>query len=157
MKHTRAGALSWLGDFKTLTLALLVVLSGCLLLAGKLQASTIPQWEYKVVGILKHTHIDDYNRYLNELGQDGWEMVSVERFILHGGNDSWRFFFKRPYQPGQTPSGESGYSGSDSIQTGTYSNDKIFQSLAEGIMGGAAGVLNATKEGDEPSSEVDEE
>lgn len=104
MKHTRTGALSWLGDFKILTLTLAVALSGCFLLAGKLQASTIQQWEYKVIAIHKYAPMEEYNRYLNEFGQDGWEMVTVERFLHHGTNDSWRFFFKRPIIEGVTAS-----------------------------------------------------
>jgi Domain of unknown function (DUF4177) len=50
------------------------------------------RWEYKTVTKLKQD--DDA---LNELGQQGWELVSA----THLGGTNVRAFFKRPVEPHQ--------------------------------------------------------
>ena len=46
------------------------------------------KWEYRT----EHYVEDDYE--LDELGEEGWELVAVVAVGLH--SDSFRYYFKRP-------------------------------------------------------------
>lgn len=50
------------------------------------------KWEYKVLASEDATP----SKFLNELGADGWELVSV---IQYSNCHSFRFYFKRPIAP----------------------------------------------------------
>ena len=100
-------------NFKRRLFLLVVAVSTCLLVQPIPKASANPLqhlqqlhaemfpnvplyklWEYKLVAIPHLERIDEHNRMLNELGSEGWELVSVTQF--HEGDNSWRYFFKRP-------------------------------------------------------------
>ena len=65
------------------------------------------RWEYKILGISDHcqdifltpSSCEETKNYaatrLDELGRDGWELVSVVETELVG---NYRFFFKRPME-----------------------------------------------------------
>lgn len=46
-------------------------------------------FEYKII-ISDATSLRDEERMLNEMGKEGWELVSIKQFM-----NSW-FYFKRP-------------------------------------------------------------
>jgi len=68
--------------------------------------STMVQWEYKVVPIKTRIHsstiggtgkpvIDDVENELNELGKEGWELVSVQDTSMQDGRIFTVVYLKR--------------------------------------------------------------
>jgi hypothetical protein len=55
-----------------------------------------PRWEYKVVDLegKNPTYAQDYETQLNQLGQQGWELVS--EYQIEGNSNFVRFTLKRP-------------------------------------------------------------
>lgn len=105
---------------------------------------TQTRWEYKAISIHKFAHIDEYNRILNEFGSKGWELVTVERFILHGGNDSWRFFFKRPFDPDRIAETYHSESTEDALAIPTdFSQEDAFNALARAVLERMAGEVQS--------------
>lgn len=72
---------------------LLAVLSAVCLLTLAFQIRTAQKWEYKV-----EYHGTISERKLNELGAEGWELVSTEISIKNGDSNVTSFYFKR-YKP----------------------------------------------------------
>ncbi len=54
------------------------------------------KWEYRLYGMTSKTRVDN-EAELNELGKQGWELVSVEN--PSDQTDHWCLFFKRPAGP----------------------------------------------------------
>ncbi|QIF02635.1 DUF4177 domain-containing protein [Roseimicrobium sp. ORNL1] len=61
-----------------------------------------PKWEYKVVSQVElfaaaSGKADPENSGLNALGEDGWELVSIQRLTHESGpSDPPVYYFKRP-------------------------------------------------------------
>jgi hypothetical protein len=56
-------------------------------------------WEYKLeinLGSEKRGDDDDPEKAMNEIGADGWELVSVVEVSTKTGGKNLAFFFKRP-------------------------------------------------------------
>jgi hypothetical protein len=71
-------------------LLILVVVSVLFLAGWTLQTKTV--WEYKVVNSNKGTPPKE----LNELGAEGWELVTVRDPIFGGNSLNAEYIFKRP-------------------------------------------------------------
>lgn len=60
----------------------------------------IQKWEY-----FQHNNVSTLPRRINELGNEGWELVSVVASVVEGDN-VLVFYFKRPIQE---PSSEGAF------------------------------------------------
>ncbi|MBN1854936.1 MAG: DUF4177 domain-containing protein [Pirellulales bacterium] len=55
------------------------------------------KWEYKIVdskdvaggGIFKGKDRSEVDKYLNDLGEKGWEIVNLDRQASYGSRDIW--------------------------------------------------------------------
>lgn len=67
---------------------------------SKAQNSSGDDWEYKIVTVWGHPDLPDANlKQLNDLGDEGWEMVTLESENLMRGNTRQTkrtYYFKRP-------------------------------------------------------------
>jgi hypothetical protein len=61
------------------------------------------RWEYQ--SVVKRTE-SFLEKELNELGQAGWELVSVDHGKDRKGETAWTAFLKRPAAPSSQPSAE---------------------------------------------------
>ena len=53
----------------------------------------IKLWEYKTTEIARADRVEGFQDHLNQMGQQGWELVAVEPFKDVGVN---LFYWKRP-------------------------------------------------------------
>ena len=84
-------------------LALLIATIAFLCLAGwnsKAQVSSNTDWEYKIVTFRGHPDTPTANlTQINDLGEEGWEMVTVEsEDVMHSNVRQVKrtYYFKRP-------------------------------------------------------------
>jgi hypothetical protein len=65
------------------------------------------KWEYLVsridLPVLGHDRLDNIKGWLNDLGQDGWEIVSVSAEPIEDELLEYTVFFKRPVVAKQSP------------------------------------------------------
>ena len=64
---------------------------------NKSNSFPIEKWAYKVIKIHKYELMqsDTAEKQLNNLGNDGWELVAVERLIYNGTNTYFVYTFKK--------------------------------------------------------------
>lgn len=67
-------------------------------------ALSVPRWEYSSIGLLTND-ANQQQRWLNEMGSQGWELVATQR-LEHPAPDipEQRFYFKRQL-PTEAPNG----------------------------------------------------
>lgn len=78
-----------LGKYATPTILLLICLLGMAWSTQRPAPST--QWEYRLSGKLDIKQED-----LNQLGAQGWELVTIDQRILNGSDYTVTYIFKRP-------------------------------------------------------------
>ncbi|QDU47743.1 DUF4177 domain-containing protein [Gimesia panareensis] len=80
---------------QSLSFVLVILVASILviqLLSIPLNASTAPQWEYKIVSPKDSVLTDE----LNELGAQGWEVVTARRASGYNDSFSYEMILKRP-------------------------------------------------------------
>jgi len=56
----------------------------------------VSQWEYCSLRVKANRPANEAGRQILKLGQEGWELVSVENFSESGSTTATAYYFKRP-------------------------------------------------------------
>ena len=59
-------------------------------------AAPAPKWQFASLKVPADTPENELGRQVLKMGQDGWELVSVENFAEDGTTTMTAFYFKRP-------------------------------------------------------------